>query len=103
MTEEILRISLVNIEKFIDVDDLGNYLLKHGLVISIDKLQSITSPNLSHHQQVLNLIAHVSTAGRNGCFLFYVCLFESANKGHQGHKEALENLQKKGKFSYQLY
>lgn len=99
ITREVLLQSLVNIEKFIDVSELENYLLAHGLFTSIDQLKALTNPNCSHHDQVLNLTGHASKAGRHGSFLFYVSLFESAKKGHQGHKEAVEGLSNKGNTS----
>ena len=94
----------------IDVSKLGDHLLTHGLVATREQLGDIINPNHRPCDQLHSLLCHVSKAGgRHGYFLLYVSLFESAKKDdHQGHKDAVIELQKTGRFlafwcSYSIY
>lgn len=96
ITEKVILQSLVNIEKFIDVSNLENYLFAHGVLTSIDELMEFTYPTCTHHARVIKLIGHATKAGRHGSFLLYASLYGSAKEGHQGHRDAVQLLCKKG-------
>ena len=78
----------------IDIGKLGNHMLSHGLFTREQLGDVISLP----HDQVHNLLLHISKAGgQHGYFLLYISLCESAEKdNHQGHKDAVKELQKTG-------
>lgn len=90
-----------NIWKKIKIDAVKDILMQYHLIEDISDLHAITSPFLDPKQQADNLLYKiVPKAGEYGYYLLYMAIRDSRRSNPLGHTEAVEELERLGRFAY---
>lgn len=99
VTKEVFNACIATIGKWISISELTDLMMRHRLVTSPAQVEEFTKTTLSQPERILNLLSHVNkNGGKHGYFLLYVCLYESQERVPLGHKDAVDELQREGKF-----
>ena len=95
VTQPVFNRCFPDIQEWISTNGLIPHMMSHELITKSKQISDITNPFHSSDDQMRNLLSHVEKCGKHAYFILYVCLYESREE-HLGHRDAVEELQKKG-------
>lgn len=95
VTQAVFNRCFPDIQEWISTNGLIPHMMSHELITKSKQISDITNPFHSSDDQMRNLLSHVEKCGKHAYFILYVCLYESREE-HLGHRDAVEELQKKG-------